>query len=200
MNIRALVSIVPISVFSTSLYLLAAEVPSKPDIKKLAQEPTPLHLAAWQGQTEIIRALLAAGANIETQDEDQRTPLHMAARNGHIEAIKELIGAHANIEGKSLNLNTDQLLHYILLLIMDIQKQSKHLLKLMLILKLKIIINGLHYIWLLIMDMQKQLRALLEAHANIEAQDKDQHTPLHCGCLLRTYRSNQSTSCSPCKY
>ena len=61
----------------------------------------------------------------------------------------------------------------------DISEESNHLLQLMQILKLKTMINGLLYIGLLIMDIQKQYRELIAAHANIEAQDKDQRTPLH---------------------
>ena len=47
----------------------------------------------------------------------------------------------------------------------------------MLILKLKIKINGLHYIWLLYGHTEASENLL--SSANIEAQDKDQWTPLH---------------------
>ena len=59
-----------------------------------------LHEAAASGQDEIIRRLLADGANIEAQNNEQETPLHLAARNGHAEAIKILLEVHANTESQ----------------------------------------------------------------------------------------------------
>ena len=57
------------------------------------------------------------------------------------------------------------------------QKQSEHLLQLMQILKLKTLINIPHYIWLLEHGHTEAIKALIDAHANIEAQNKDQETP-----------------------
>eukprot|EP00045_Choanoeca_perplexa_P003294 m.29712 g.29712 ORF g.29712 m.29712 type:complete len:343 (+) comp11968_c0_seq1:2073-3101(+) len=58
---------------------------------------TPLHAAAVGGHTDIVRALLEAGANVNsTADKaDFRTgevPLHQAAKSGHAEVVELLLG------------------------------------------------------------------------------------------------------------
>ena len=40
---------------------------------------TALHMSAHQGHVDIVRLLLAAGANLELQDEDGDTALHYSA-------------------------------------------------------------------------------------------------------------------------
>lgn len=64
---------------------------------------TPLHLAAFFGQTEIARLLLDRGAEIDARSRSERfarsnTPLHAAAANGQMEAARLLLarGADAN--------------------------------------------------------------------------------------------------------
>ena len=59
---------------------------------------TPLQLAAGMGCTEAIRALVAAGASLETEDNDQLSPLHHAAVEGQAKAIRALVNAGADIE------------------------------------------------------------------------------------------------------
>ena len=66
----------------------------------LGAEPTPvqvtiaekklLHAAAEAGAVDVIRALLAAGAALDAQDDDDQTALHVAVANGHAEAVEAL--------------------------------------------------------------------------------------------------------------
>ena len=60
---------------------------------------TQLHFAAKNGHTETVRALIAAGANVDLANILKWTPLHLAAFNGHTDVVKVFInaGAAANL-------------------------------------------------------------------------------------------------------
>jgi ankyrin repeat protein len=55
--------------------------------------PTPLHLAARQGHTDVARVLLAHGASVDPPGTPANTPLHFAAQYGH-DGIADLLLAH----------------------------------------------------------------------------------------------------------
>ena len=62
---------------------------------------TPLHDAAREGNTKVVQALLASGANPNTAGGARKsTPLHCAAEEGHAEAVQTLLagGADPNAE------------------------------------------------------------------------------------------------------
>jgi cytochrome c len=52
---------------------------------------TVLHLAAWQGCLECVKALVEAGADVNTQTSDYRTPLHNAKLRGFREVTDYLM-------------------------------------------------------------------------------------------------------------
>lgn len=58
---------------------------------------TLLILAVQNGRTEIARALLDAGANINYPDENGNTPLMLAAQNGNLEIVHLLLDRGATI-------------------------------------------------------------------------------------------------------
>jgi ankyrin repeat protein len=60
---------------------------------------TLLHIAAENGHTETVKALIENGANVNAVDREKMTPLHLAVENGHTETVKALIenGADVNI-------------------------------------------------------------------------------------------------------
>ena len=58
---------------------------------------TPLHIAAQNGNIEIVTQLLAAGANVNIADSEGTTPLYMAAFYGFIEVLEKLLNAGANV-------------------------------------------------------------------------------------------------------
>lgn len=46
------------------------------------QNWTLLHVAAYHGSDAVAKALLAAGANPDTQDNKGETPMHLAGKSG----------------------------------------------------------------------------------------------------------------------
>jgi ankyrin repeat protein len=59
---------------------------------------TPLHIAALEGKTDVVKLLIERGANINALNGWQQTPLHQATMHGNIAAMKLLIAAHADLE------------------------------------------------------------------------------------------------------
>jgi ankyrin repeat protein len=51
---------------------------------------TPLHVSAHNGDIEILRSLLMAGADLDAQNDDGKTPPDMAEAAGHQEAVRLL--------------------------------------------------------------------------------------------------------------
>jgi ankyrin repeat protein len=58
---------------------------------------SPLIAAASEGHPEIVKALLAAGANKDDTDVDGTSALMAAAARGHLDVVKELIAAGADV-------------------------------------------------------------------------------------------------------
>ena len=63
-------------------------------------------MAARDGKTETVLALISNGANIHTHDEESYSPLHLAADNGHIETVFALISRGARIDALDINRQT----------------------------------------------------------------------------------------------
>ncbi|RAP32726.1 hypothetical protein DID80_08525, partial [Candidatus Marinamargulisbacteria bacterium SCGC AAA071-K20] len=59
---------------------------------------TALISAAFWGKTEAVRALVQAGANLESRDRWGSTALMLAALKGHTEAVRALVELGADIE------------------------------------------------------------------------------------------------------
>jgi ankyrin repeat protein len=75
-------------------YLAVVEVllAHKPDVDADA----PLQVAAGKGYANLVKLLLAAGANPNVEGAQRRTPLSVAAGNGHPEIVKMLLAAKAD--------------------------------------------------------------------------------------------------------
>lgn len=81
----------------------------------LARQPadgdgvTPLHRAARQGQTDLVKGLLGAGVSLEARmhridgstDRTRGTPLHWAAIEGHHDVVAALLDAGAQIDARN---------------------------------------------------------------------------------------------------
>ena len=59
---------------------------------------TPLHIAAYNGHTNVATILLDHGANIDAQDDFNQTPLHAAAYNGHAAVATVLLDHNATVD------------------------------------------------------------------------------------------------------
>jgi len=56
----------------------------------------PLHIAAREGDADIVQQLLDAGAEVDLLDMDLHIPLHGAAGAGHVEVVEILLAVGAN--------------------------------------------------------------------------------------------------------
>jgi len=81
--------------------LLQAD-PRQRDVRT-ALGSTPLHLAATNGDTSAMKALIAAGANPNARDNDGATPLHMAAYSSRPANSQLLLEAGADPLAKTDN-------------------------------------------------------------------------------------------------
>lgn len=72
--------------------------PNARDHGQIGDGRSALHLAAANGDRDLVEMLLAAGANPNVQNRVGETPLHFAAAHGHLETARILIahGAHLN--------------------------------------------------------------------------------------------------------
>ena len=61
---------------------------------------TVLGHAAYGGQKEIAKLLIAKGADVNTKNKDSTTPLHQASLGGHKEVAELLIGKGADVNAK----------------------------------------------------------------------------------------------------
>uniref|UniRef100_T1JLI1 TANC1/2-like winged helix domain-containing protein n=1 Tax=Strigamia maritima TaxID=126957 RepID=T1JLI1_STRMM len=61
-----------------------------------ANQRTLLHNGAYEGNVQLVNALLPRGLNVEAVDRNGQTALNLAARQGHAEVVRALLKAKAN--------------------------------------------------------------------------------------------------------
>eukprot|EP00899_Mesostigma_viride_P026871 jgi/Mesvir1/7369/Mv19171-RA.1 len=57
---------------------------------------TALHLACGNNRLDIVKWLVAAGADLDAQNKDALTPLHHGSMGGHLAVVQHLVGKGAN--------------------------------------------------------------------------------------------------------
>ena len=70
-------------------------VQSDPEETPFAQW-TPLMLASWRGQTDMVELLLSQGADVDAAGEDGHSALSRAAQSGHLRIVEMLLNAGAS--------------------------------------------------------------------------------------------------------
>jgi ankyrin repeat protein len=76
----------------------------KPTVDKLGR--TELHYAALENKVDLVRSLLAAGADPSAKDKTGWTPLHAAAQGYSTESASLLIQHRAQIDAEDAHGNT----------------------------------------------------------------------------------------------
>lgn len=66
------------------------------------QEKTPLHYAAENGLTEVVKSFLENDVNAEAEDRSYQQAANLAAANGHLTTLKLFISADEDISGDSI--------------------------------------------------------------------------------------------------
>ncbi|KAF8866240.1 ankyrin, partial [Acephala macrosclerotiorum] len=83
---------------------------SRPSEAVVLDDPSPMILSATKGDLVNVTALLDAGGNIESCDQNRRTSLILAAYHGHDELLKFLLERGANVDAIDVDKRTA--LHY----------------------------------------------------------------------------------------
>lgn len=80
--------------------LIAVEKGSVEEVEKLIQEgaevnsqdndgKTPLHKAAWRGNSTVVENLIEKGADVNSKDKNDKTPLYEAAWRNHLTVVEK---------------------------------------------------------------------------------------------------------------
>jgi len=88
---------------SNSVYSMEENIDQSRQVQTLseADKIKSLFESAKSGNTNMLRLLLATGANVNQQGKYGETPLHVASKNGHIDTVQLLIDNKADINQKS---------------------------------------------------------------------------------------------------
>ncbi|MEX1013493.1 MAG: ankyrin repeat domain-containing protein [Waddliaceae bacterium] len=97
-----------------AIFGLIGRITEKPPNKQLSNRIenqaksllTLLHRSAQFGHMEIVKALIEAGVDLNTQTNYGYTPLHLAADNGHKEVVEALIEAGAKVNTQDIKGDT----------------------------------------------------------------------------------------------
>lgn len=78
-------------------------VPSRSDGRETIESDASLLKAASIGDAFIVRALMDAGADVDTRDRNAQTPLMAAASKSHMEVLEALLAAGADVNAQRVD-------------------------------------------------------------------------------------------------
>jgi ankyrin repeat protein len=70
-------------------------------METLVEERTPLMGAVRRGHLEVVKALIALGANVNAKTDDGRTALTEAVENGNVEVVRLLLDKGADVTARA---------------------------------------------------------------------------------------------------
>ena len=73
---------------------------------------SPLIAASSEGHIEVVKLLIAAGANVDAKDKDDTTALMAASARGHLNVVKELLTAGAKVNEQNRDGHTALMFAY----------------------------------------------------------------------------------------
>ncbi|KAG2183085.1 hypothetical protein INT44_006066 [Umbelopsis vinacea] len=76
------------------------------DFPEVKQRSSSLHMAAGDGNYEVVKHLLLQDAAVNAKSDMLRTPLHLAAGNGHTEVVQLLLEHEAAVDAQDKFLDT----------------------------------------------------------------------------------------------
>lgn len=65
-----------------------------------------IHIAAQNGELNMLKTEIGKGVNVNAEDNQGRTPLHVAAEKGHLAVVKILVENGADVNAKDNDGNT----------------------------------------------------------------------------------------------
>ncbi|XP_061183603.1 glycerophosphocholine phosphodiesterase GPCPD1-like [Saccostrea echinata] len=77
-----------------------------PSGSDLENGTTILHIAVANNNSDIVKLLLRAGADVKTANNQGRTPLHIASRSGNADITKQLIDAGSDVDATTKDCRT----------------------------------------------------------------------------------------------
>lgn len=90
---------------SPNAYILGEYIRAKTAYSNSRERETSLHQAIWNGDVNLVKAMLTQ-ANVNATDHEKRTPLHLAALAGHTKICQILLQQGANVHAINKNKRT----------------------------------------------------------------------------------------------
>jgi len=75
---------------------------ANPNLKERAAGFTPLHMALFKNNIDILRALIEASCDVDKRDTWNGTALHLAAEEGLMEIVKVLMETRSKLKTKKM--------------------------------------------------------------------------------------------------